>query len=130
MNNMTKNNSLIEVSNNSIFFRIKNFFMNLFRKNKVVEMQQENIIMEKPQEVYIQPKRSLMEDIKGISSEEMTLLELQRKYKLGEITEEEMTPEQVQALCDLYDQQNEKLRRSNEYRKQKIMEYRANLTNV
>ena len=45
MNNMTKNNSLIEVSNNSIFFRIKNFFMNLFRKNKIVEMQQENIIM-------------------------------------------------------------------------------------
>jgi len=130
MNNMTKNNSLIEVSNNSIFFRIKNFFMNLFRKNKVVEMQQENIIMEKPQEVYIQPKRSLMEDIKGISSEEMTLLELQRKYKSGEITEEEMTPEQVQALCDLYDQQNDKLRRSNEYRKQKIMEYRNSQMNV
>ena len=59
----------------------------------------------------------------------MTLLELQRKYKSGEITEEEMTPEQVQALCDLYDQQNDKLRRSNEYRKQKIMEYRANLNN-
>lgn len=129
MNNMTKNNSLIEISNNSIFFRIKNFFMNLFRKNKVVEIQQGNIIMEEHQEVVIQPKRSLMEDIKGISSEEMTLLELQRKYKLGEITEEEMTTEQVQALCDLYDQQNEKLRRSNEYRKQKIMEYRASLNN-
>jgi len=119
---MTKEKSLVKVNETNIFHRLKNFFMNFFKKKKdiVVEEETSTIIKQEP----VKSESSFIESIKNMSSEEIALLELQKKYKSGEIAEEEMTEEQVDALCDLYDRQNEELRRSNEYRKQKILEYR------
>ena len=72
-------------------------------------------------------KKSFMESIKNIENEEIKLLKLQKQYRSGEIKEEELTEEQVNSLCALYDKQIENLRKSNEIRKQKLLEYRRKL---
>lgn len=38
-----------------------------------------------------------------------------------------MTKEQVKSLCDLYGKQNAELRKSNEIREQRLLEYRKRL---
>ena len=68
-----------------------------------------------------------MEEIRNIENEETKLLKLQKQYRSGEIKEEELTEEQVNSLCALYDKQIENLRKSNENRKQKLLEYRRKL---
>ena len=50
------------------------------------------------------------------------LLKLQKQYRSGEIKEEELTQEQVNSLCALYDKQIANLKKSNEIRKQKLCE--------
>ena len=50
-------------------------------------------------------------------------LKLQKQYRSGQIKEEE----QVNSLCALYDKQIANLRKSNEIRKQKLLEYRRKL---
>lgn len=55
------------------------------------------------------------------------MLKLQRQYRAGELKEEELTKEQVNSLCALYDKQIADLRKSNEIRKQKLLEYRKKL---
>ena len=68
-----------------------------------------------------------MEEIRNIENEETKLLKLQKQYRSGEIKEEELTEEKVNSLCALYDKQIENLRKSNENRKQKLLEYRRKL---
>ena len=62
-----------------------------------------------------------MEEIKKIGDEETLLLKLQKKFRSGEIEEEELTEEQVNSLCALYDKQISNLTKSNEIRKQKLL---------
>ena len=62
-----------------------------------------------------------------IENEETKLLKLQKQYRSGEIKEEELTQEQVNSLCALYDKQIANLKKSNEIRKQKLLEYRRKL---
>ena len=68
-----------------------------------------------------------MESIKNIEDEETKLLKLQRQYRSGEIKEEELTEEQVNSLCTLYDRQIANLKKSNNMRKQRLLEYRKKL---
>ena len=68
-----------------------------------------------------------IKEIKNIEDEETLLLKLQKKFRSGEIKEEELTEEQVKSLCELYDKQIANLRKSNEIRKQKLLEYRKKL---
>ncbi len=68
-----------------------------------------------------------MEEIKKVEDEETLILKLQKKYRSGEIKEEELTEEQVNSLCSLYDKQIANLRKSNEIRKKKLLEYRRKL---
>ena len=49
---------------------------------------------------------------------------LQQQYRSGEIKEDDLTEEQINSLCALYDRQIANLRNSNEMRKQKLLEYR------
>ena len=72
-------------------------------------------------------KDSFLENIKNIENEETKLLKIQKQYRSGEIKEEELTEEQVKSLCELYDKQIANLRKSNEIRKQKLLEYRKKL---
>ena len=65
-----------------------------------------------------------MEEIRKIENEETKLLKLQKQYRTGEIKEEELTEEQIYSLGALYDKQIAELRKSNEVRKQRLLEYR------
>jgi len=127
MKENTQEKSLVQVNENSIFYKIKSFFRNLFHRKQVVN--EVNIIennIEEPTEKE-NTKNSFMEDIKNIEDDETKLLKLQKQYRSGEIKEEELTEEQVNSLCSLYDRQIANLRKSNEMRKQKLLEYRRKL---
>ena len=127
MKKNTQEKSLVQVNENSILYKIKKFFKNLFNKNSeitnnytIIEEQKVNLENENK-------KKYFMESIKNIENEEIKLLKLQKQYRSGEIKEEELTEEQVNSLCALYDKQIENLRKSNEIRKQKLLEYRRKL---
>lgn len=124
MKENTQEKSLVQVNENGIFYKIKRFFKNLFNKNTnsyaVIEETNNSVKNENK-------KNSFMEEIKNIENEETQLLKLQKQYRSGEIKEEELTEEQVSSLCALYDKQIANLRKSNEIRKQKLLEYRRKL---
>lgn len=120
MKENTQEKSLVQVNKNSIFYKINRFFKNLFSKNATIEETKNRVENENK-------KSSFMEEIRKIENEETELLKLQKQYRSGEIKEEDMTKEQVKSLCDLYDKQNAELRKSNEIRKQRLLEYRKKL---
>ena len=79
MKDNTKEKSLIAVNENSIFYKIKNFFRNLFHKHKAIESSNViqngiNVALEKENN-----KNSFMESLKNIENEETKLLKLQKK---------------------------------------------------
>ena len=118
---------LITVNENSIFYKIKTFFKNLFNPRKKVENvlrveEAVNIKSEKQNNI-----DSFIESIRNIENEETKLLKLQQQYRRGEIKEETLTKEQVNALCSLYDKQIANLRKSNEIRKKNLLEYKKKL---
>lgn len=127
MKENTQEKSLISVNENGIINKLKNFFRNLFKKNKPI---QKAILVEDSINNSIdgeQNRNIFMESIKNVENEDTKLLKLQKQYRNGDIKEEEMSKEQVSALIDLYDKQIENLRKSNELRKQKLLEYRKNM---
>lgn len=120
MNN-SENNSLIKVNEKSIFYRIKNFFRNLFGKNKVNEYSNptispnvENIKQNQ------QTKSGFMNSIKNTENEETKLLKLQKQYEEGLIKEEDIPYYQIEKLEALYNKQNRELEKSNVNRIKKI----------
>ena len=118
---------LITVNENSIFYKIKIFFKNLFNPRKKVEN-----VFSVEDEVNIKSENqnnidSFIKSIRNIENEETRLLKLQQQYRSGEIKEEELTKSQVNALCALYDKQIANLRKSNEIRKKNLLEYRKKL---
>lgn len=124
MKENTQEKSLVQINENSIFYKIKRFFKNLFNKNKntIVNyaiIEEINSSTEKKNK-----KSSFIEEIRNIEDEETKLLKLQKKYRSGEIKEEELTKEQLDSLCALYEKQISNLKKSNEIRKQKLLEYR------
>lgn len=126
MKENTQDKSLVQVNNNSIFYKIKKFFRSLFyRANSNVESINvtETITINNNES----NKNSFREEIRNIENEETKLLKLQKQYRSGEIKEEELTEEQVNSLCALYDKQIADLRKSNEIRKQRLLEYRRKL---
>ena len=127
MKENTQEKSLVQVNENSIFYKIKKFFRNLFHKNTEFES---NVVVEENINNNIEnetKKSAFKESIKNIEDEETKLLKLQKQYRSGEIKEEELTQEQVNSLCALYDKQIANLKKSNEIRKQKLLEYRRKL---
>lgn len=127
MKENTQEKSLVQVNENSIFYKIKRFVKGLFNKNK--EFTDKYAIIEETNTSVENKniKNSFMESIKNIEDEETRLLKLQKQYRSGEIKEEELSQEQIKSLCDLYDRQISNLRKSNEIRKQKLLEYRRKL---
>ena len=127
MRDNTQEKSLITVNENSIFYKIKNFFRNLFYKHNAIE---NSTIIENGINASLEKennKNSFMESIKNIENEETKLLKLQKQYRNGEIKEEQLTQEQINSLSALYDKQIANLRKSNQIRKQKLLEYRKKL---
>nr|DAT05048.1 MAG TPA: hypothetical protein [Caudoviricetes sp.] len=127
MKENTQEKSLVQVNENSIFYKIKSFFRNLFHKKTEVEnnlVAEENISSNVASE---NKKSAFMKSIRNIEDEETKLLKLQKQYRSGEIKEEDLTEEQVNSLCLLYDNQIARLKKSNEIRKKKILDYRRKL---
>lgn len=127
MKENTQEKSLVQLNENSIFYKIKSFFKKVFRKNSTIindNSIEENLNTEIEKD---STKNFFMESIKNIENEEIELLELQKKYRSGEVKEEGLSEEQVNSLCKLYDKQIENLRKSNNIRKQKLLEYRRKL---
>lgn len=120
----THEKSLVEVNENSIFYKIKTFFKNLFHKGNNINIIQEtrDITIENESK-----KNAFMEEIRKVEDEETKLLKLQKQYRSGEIKEEDLTEEQIKSLNKLYDKQITNLKKSNEIRKQKISDYRKRL---
>lgn len=127
MKENTQEKSLVQVNKNGIFYKLKKFFKNLFNRNANTT---NNYAIVKENESLVaseNKKKSFMESITNIEDEETKLLKLQKQYRSGEIKEEELSEEQVNSLCKLYDKQIANLRKSNEIRKQKLLEYRRKL---
>jgi hypothetical protein len=129
MKENTQEKSLVQVNENSMLYKIKVFFKNLFYKkaeatNEVIADENVNVKMERENQ-----RNAFIENIRNIENEETKLLKLQEQYRNGEVKEEDLTNEQVNALCKLYDRQIERLEKSNAMKRQKILEYRKKITN-
>ena len=126
MKKNTQEKSLVQVNENSIFYKIKRFFKNLFNNTDTTD--DYVAIATNNNSVEIENRKtSFMESIRNIEDEETKLLKLQKQYRSGIIKEEELTEEQVNSLCTLYDKQIANLKKSNNMRKQKLLEYRKKL---
>ena len=108
---------LINVNKKGIFNKIKIFLMKLFRKSKK-DLKGDSSKIDKNTK-----KESFVNSIKIEESEEKELLRLQEQYRKGKIKEEDLTKEQIDKLCDLYDRQIENLQKEINIRKQEILEY-------
>ena len=114
--------NMITKNKENVFFRLKMFLINLFNKKEISE----NILNINTSAEIKKEKNSFKDSIMQIDNDETKLLKLQRKYRNGEIKEEDLTKNQVILLCNLYDKQISDLRKSNEYRLQKISQYKKN----
>ncbi len=126
MKENTQDKMLIEVNENSIFYRIKKFFRSLFSKKERNITPIENQVIA-TQEIANKRKESFEQSIKNIENDETRLLKLQKQYRTGNIKSTDLTREQIISLGKLYDSQISKLKKSNEIRKQKLLEYRRKL---
>ena len=116
--------SLMVVKEKSIFYRIKSFFLKLFRKNAITENQTQ-ITNEENYEVQSnKQKDSFVEYIKNIENEETKLLKLQKQYDNRLIETKDLSKDQIKELINLYKKQISELRESNEIRKEKLLLYR------
>ena len=120
MEENTQEKNLIEKNEKSIFGRIKNFFKKLFNKK-------ENAVVNETVEessASVKENNEFKEYIKMTEDVETKLLELQARYRRGEIGQNDLTEEQIDALCDLYDKQIEELNKSIKIKEEKIAEHK------
>ena len=123
MEGNTQEKNLIEKKEKiNLFGKIKNFFKNLFGKKQVEET--EEIVVEQQES-----SNEFKDSIKMTEEEENQLLELQKKYRRGEIAENDLTEEQIDALCDLYDKQIEEIKQPIKIKEEKIAEYKRKIEN-
>ena len=115
----TQEKNLIEKNKESLFGKIKNFFRKLFNKKEQTVI---NEVYEE-QTTTVKENNEFKEYIKMTEDEETKLLELQRRYRKGEIAQDDLTDDQIDALCNLYDKQIANIRIAIENTKKQIAEY-------
>ena len=121
MKENTQEKNLIEKNKKNIFSKIKNFFRKLFNKKS------NDIQEEKVREEVVDSKEStneFKEYIKKTENEDTKLLELQEKYHNREIDEKDLTEEQIDDLCQLYDKQIAEIKNRIAMKEQKLAEYK------
>ena len=64
--------------------------------------------------------------IKNIGVNDENIFELQRRYHKGEISVKELTNEQINALCDLYDDKIADLKKTIAAKEQILANYKKN----
>lgn len=110
------NNGLIEYKENFIT-KIRNFFLKLFKKNKIIQ--------EQPQEqtnVNIQNNKANFAETIAIKKDEEKekLMQLQRDYKDGNILEDDIPHDEKEKLVELYKKQNEEMKNKIELEQKEI----------
>ncbi len=112
--------NLIEKNEDNIFGKIKNFFKKIFGKK------QENDENKVNEDVLIEAEKSYIfrDYIRKTEDEETELFDLQQRYRRGEIADSELTQEQINSLCMLYDKQIEDLKRTIKAKEQQIVKYK------
>lgn len=115
MEENTQEKNLVE-KKDGFFTKIKKWLKSLFKKSDKTEVKNEmsNSIKE----------NNFKESIKMTEDEDTKLLELQRRYRRGEIAESDLTEQQIDDLSELYDRQIEELKKTIEIKEQKIAEYK------
>ena len=115
----------LKINKNNIFYKIKSFFKNLFYKDRKIEndvqietISNDNIAKNE------NSKSSFIENIKIIEDENTLLL---KRYIRGEIKKEDLTEEQRKSLYTLYHKQINNFKKSNEIRKNKLLQYKNEL---
>lgn len=115
MKNNTQEKSLTE-SKEGFFSKVRKIFKNLFGKkieNKPVNCEKE---------CRDNNFKNNIKVIKVEENEDGNLLELQKRYRRGEIAENDLTEEQIDALGELYDKQIAALRKIIEEKEKQIEE--------
>ena len=118
MKENTQEKNLIEKSENSILGKIKKFFRNIFNK-KESRIKDAPIRDEKDS---TKQGNEFKENIKIVEDEETKILDLQKRYRRGEIGANDLTEEQIEALSDLYDKQIEVLKEAIAEKEKQIAE--------
>ena len=127
MKENTQEKRLVQTKENGIFYKIKKFFNNLFGKNKEETNSYTNIKENETVKENANNRDSFIESIRNNTTERSTISQLPKQYRSGKIKEEELSEEQINSLCKLYDEQIAELRKSNEIRKQRILEYKRKI---
>ncbi len=120
--------SLVVINENSIFYKIKTFFIKLFFNNKNSEIKQENQIEEIKISNNSNVKSSFLEEIKIKENKELKeLLHLQKLFKMGRIKEKDLSKKERIELEKLYKHQIYELNKSINGYKNKIISIRNKL---
>ena len=90
MKENTQDKSLVQVNENSIFYKIKKFFRNLFYRPKIDINESINDIETATINNQESNKNAFMKEIRNIEDEETLILKLQKQYRSGEIKEEDV----------------------------------------
>ena len=120
MKDNTQEKNLIERNEVNIFGKIKNFFKTLFGKKdiEVNDIVDENIEME------MEKSDTFRSSIKNIENDADNIFELQIRYRKGEISDADLTQEQINSLCQLYDSQIIELKRNISAKERQLAKYK------
>lgn len=119
MKENTQEKKLMKKNENSIVYKIKQFFMKLFNKKDIAVEE-----WEEQQDCTHKNNSAFKEKMKVEELNETQVLELQQKYRDGDINLKELTNEQIDKLCDLYDKQIEELKKNIESKRGAIEKYK------
>ena len=112
--------SLIAVNGNSLFYKIKSFFLKLFRGKKNALNGFSIIPVEKNEIQSDKRKDDFIESIRNVENEQTKLLKLQEQFDNRKIEKSQLSKEQIADLTALYKKQINDLEQSNERRINKI----------
>ena len=112
--------SLIAVNENSLFYKIKSFFLKLFRGKKNALNGFSIIPVEKNEIQSDKRKDDFIESIRNVENEQTKLLKLQEQFDNRKIEKRQLSKEQIADLTALYKKQINDLEQSNERRINKI----------
>ena len=119
MNDNTQEKNLIERKENNVFEKIKNFFRNLFGKKEEV-----NNIVDEDLEMEMEKSIDFRESLKNFEVDNNNIYELKRRYHNDEISEDDLTQEQINQLCQLYDSQIADLKKTIAAKEQMLENYK------
>lgn len=106
--------SLIAVNENSLFYKIKSFFLKLFRGKKNALNGFSIIPVEKNEIQSDKRKDDFIESIRNVENEQTKLLKLQEQFDNRKIEKSQLSKEQIADLTALYKKQINDLEQSNE----------------